>query len=513
MTIKRLILGLLTVLLMLFFIPPLLASWGQPQIQSRLELYQTNLLLHASEWREKTSEDTNLDSARDALIGKQPLKAAQEQYEEARKFAESNLEKAKAQLQILPDKAATPAAESLSLAVSINRQEDFINQLDLRLGILQVRQGQTETALKTWKSVSDRMTLETPQTITAKTADVLTGLWSDPPRILPNAQQNIQKSLDGWFRYQALNQLYKLQQRQEVLTSLEAAEQQVAQQAVLKLAIVGAIPTFGFLIGVGLLIFLLIQLAVKRKESLLALNGDVSWSTPWDGETILQVFVVGFFGMQLFVSALLLPVALKLLNLNPKAFDLRSEALLVLVQYLLVALGALLVVYFSVKSFSPLPEGWFWIKLPGNWFFWGLGGYLVAIPLVIVVSLINQLFWQGQGGSNRLLSLALEGKDTVALAIFFFTAAIAAPLFEEFLFRGFLLASLTRYMPVWAAVVSSSFLFAIAHLSLSEVLPLTTLGIVLGVVYTRSRNLLAPMFLHSLWNSGTLVSLFILGSS
>ncbi|HBL13196.1 MAG TPA: CPBP family intramembrane metalloprotease domain-containing protein, partial [Cyanobacteria bacterium UBA11162] len=50
------------------------------------------------------------------------------------------------------------------------------------------------------------------------------------------------------------------------------------------------------------------------------------------------------------------------------------------------------------------------------------------------------------------------------------------------------------------------------HLSLSEVLPLTTLGIVLGVVYTRSRNLLAPMLVHSLWNSGTLLSLFILGS-
>lgn len=100
----------------------------------------------------------------------------------------------------------------------------------------------------------------------------------------------------------------------------------------------------------------------------------------------------------------------------------------------------------------------------------------------------------------------------MALTIFFFTAAIAAPFFEEFLFRGFLLPSLTRYMPVWGAVVLSSLLFAVAHLSLSEILPLTVLGIILGVVYTRSRNLLAPMLLHSLWNSGTLVSLFVLGS-
>jgi uncharacterized protein len=38
------------------------------------------------------------------------------------------------------------------------------------------------------------------------------------------------------------------------------------------------------------------------------------------------------------------------------------------------------------------------------------------------------------------------------------------------------------------------------------------LGIILGIVYVRTRNLLAPMLLHSLWNSSTLVSLFILGS-
>jgi uncharacterized protein len=54
--------------------------------------------------------------------------------------------------------------------------------------------------------------------------------------------------------------------------------------------------------------------------------------------------------------------------------------------------------------------------------------------------------------------------------------------------------------------------FGVAHLSLSEILPLTTLGILLGIVYVRTRNLLAPMLLHSLWNSSTLVSLYILGS-
>ncbi|EKD06554.1 abortive infection protein [Arthrospira platensis C1] len=80
------------------------------------------------------------------------------------------------------------------------------------------------------------------------------------------------------------------------------------------------------------------------------------------------------------------------------------------------------------------------------------------------------------------------------------------------LFRGFLLPSLTRYFSLWGAIIASGLLFAVAHLNVSEILPLFVLGIVLGFVYTRSRNLWAPMLLHSLWNSGTLISLYILGS-
>jgi membrane protease YdiL (CAAX protease family) len=183
------------------------------------------------------------------------------------------------------------------------------------------------------------------------------------------------------------------------------------------------------------------------------------------------------------------------------------------VSYVLVALGAFSVLYLSIKRYFPLPDDWFRFRFFSNWFLWGLGGYCTALPVVVIVSLINQKLWQGQGGSNPLLQLVLESKDNLALVIFFFTAAIAAPFFEEFLFRGFLLPSLTRYLPVWGSIFLSSLIFATAHLSLSEILPLTALGVILGVVYTRSRNLLAPMLLHALWNSGTLLSLFLLGSS
>ena len=59
----------------------------------------------------------------------------------------------------------------------------------------------------------------------------------------------------------------------------------------------------------------------------------------------------------------------------------------------------------------------------------------------------------------------------------------------------------------------SGFIFALVHLSLSEVLPLMVLGIVLGFVYARTQNLLASILLHSLWNAGTILSLYLLGSA
>ncbi|AUB39732.1 CAAX amino terminal protease [Nostoc flagelliforme CCNUN1] len=486
MTLKRLVLiFILTPIAVLLAVSALFSSWQEPQFQSRLELYQTNIALQAQAWQSEDSSDDNLKAVQEAILGEQPLESATKQYQEARQSVEANLDKVNNKLAQL---------------------QKLLAELDLRLGILQAQQGQTDTALKTWSELQQRSDIN-PEF--GETAAVLSGLWSNPPRLLQNSQERIQKNLEGWFRSTALVQLYQLQQRQDALSVVKAAQQESAAQAVIKLAVIGTIPTLAALTGLILLIFLFAQLLLKGKASLLAQSADVPWSTPWDGETILQVFIVGFF----FMGQIFVPLLLSLLPIPRPVGDVRLQAFYVLVSYFLVASGALLVLYFSLKRFFPLPEFWFRFRFQDNWFLWGLGGYCAALPIVVVVSLINQQLWQGQGGSNPLLQLALESQDGVALGIFFSTAAIAAPFFEEILFRGFLLPSLTRYLPVWGAILISSLLFAIAHLSLSEILPLTALGIVLGVVYTRSRNLLAPMLLHSLWNSGTLLSLFVLGSN
>lgn len=502
----------------------LLGSWNQPQIQPRLELYQTNLLLYAAEWQGEEQDSSDMASAGNAILGRTPFQTALEQYQETRQSVQEQLDKLQAQdtgaLSQAPNVLSEPLP-SPQVRKNVHRLEALLTELDLKLGILQARQGQVDAAQDRWASLIERSkTIEgaPSESLVAdktfvETARVLAGLWDKPPRLLPNAEQQIQKQLSGWFRYQTLTRLYQLQQRQRELAELQMAEQGAIEQAVIKLFIVGSLPVLGALVGLAILAFLVVQWLLQKEQSLLARNGNLAWSTPWDLETILQVFVLGFFFTgQLFLGQILVPLSFGLLGINPATMGGRVQALSIFIIYVLVALGSLSVLYFLLQPFRPLPEGWFRFRWRGSWIVWAVGGYLVALPLVIGVSWLNQQIWESQGGSNPLLPLALEGRDGIALLLFFVTAAIAAPAFEECLFRGFLLPSLTRYLPVWGAIIVSSLFFAIAHLSLSEVLPLTVLGIVLGFVYTRSRNLLAPMLLHGLWNSGTLLGLFLLGS-
>ncbi len=80
------------------------------------------------------------------------------------------------------------------------------------------------------------------------------------------------------------------------------------------------------------------------------------------------------------------------------------------------------------------------------------------------------------------------------------------------MFRGFLLTSLTRFMPTPAAVAVSALAFGAAHLSPRDFPVLVALGLLLGASYVRSRNLLTPILIHGAWNSAVLTLLFALAA-
>lgn len=531
MTLKRIILSVLTLLVALVMGNSLISSFSEPQVGNQLQLYQTDLLVQASEWNGSGLPEAEAQQFRNAVFGEDALESATEQYKEVRKDATAGLTRVEQQLE-----AATELSDEKkrSLMATAQSQQQLVNQIDLRLGMVQAQQGKVDEALSTWQDLASR------PGESAIAAATLVNLWQTPPVVEPNTQAKINDKLRGWYRYHALEQLYRVEDKTEQLAQIRTAETAQAEQTLIQLSLVGLLPSFGGLLGTGLLIALVGQRVLRGKASILALE-EGQWEVPWDWEVVWLVIVGGF----LFIGQLALPVVLQLglLVFNPGTLEAasamdtagtggfasvgisgisagygllalasRGRALYSLVFYVLMAASTLGVLYWAIKEYLPLSKEWFRFDWSGRWPLWGFGGYLVALPLMLIVSVLNQQIWNGQGGNNPILQLVLQEQDPIALGMFLFTAAVAAPVFEEILFRGFLLPSLTRYMPTWGAIGLSSLIFSVAHLSFSEVLPLAVLGAILGFVYARSRNLMSSILLHSTWNSITMIGLFLLGS-
>ena len=82
----------------------------------------------------------------------------------------------------------------------------------------------------------------------------------------------------------------------------------------------------------------------------------------------------------------------------------------------------------------------------------------------------------------------------------FALTVLAAPLCEEFIFRGLIFGGLRRSMPAAQAIVISAAVFAAVHPALS-LLPVFVLGLCTAWVYERNKTLLAPMLVHAAYNA------------
>ena len=529
---KSLLLSILSLMSILFIFFTLQASWNNPQEQTKLDLLQTDLILQATQIQEasprKDQKDQN-NSQNDIfqiLIGD---RQEQSLYTQALHSYEEVLNSSKSALTRFDtlgvDTENNNANDSPAFSKLKQKKQTIISEISNRKGLLQVQTGDIRGAIATWESVA---ALEgASRTSHGLTAQILKGLWSEPIILFPNAENQIRHTLDGWYRKAALTKLYQTQQRDEKLPELEQQAKIEVNSAISRLIIVNSIPLIGGSIGILVWIFLLIQWVFFRDSSPfygnsqselnqnqinLPINWSTNWQVPWGLETIWEVMVLWFTAFCL-MTQLVLPLIFEVFGMESRASeDFTIQALLVLIPYVLSVIPMLPILQASLAAYQPLPEGWFQIKINNpQWLLWGIGGYFAAVPLVLIVSLISQTFLKGQGGGNPLLPILTESANDLPKFLLWTTLAIAAPFFEEYLFRGFLLPSLTKFLPAWGAIALSGFCFALAHLNIADIIPLTTLGIVMGFIYWRSKNLLSSMLLHCLWNSGSFFALIALG--
>jgi membrane protease YdiL (CAAX protease family) len=274
------------------------------------------------------------------------------------------------------------------------------------------------------------------------------------------------------------------------------------------------------LLGVNVLPLLLVLagVALLMRRLWLQLRGRCAEPAPLRGPPLSPVDVTlliagGFVLIGEVLMPELLRPPLEALVAGLALTPVRAQGLQVLLLYLGLMTAPLLILAWMLPPLALRP--------PGGWLQWQLrpiapallqacAGMLMVLPCVALSSWLIDRIWGDPGGSNPLLDLVLNSADPLALACFAITAIVLAPLFEETLFRGVLLPVLGQRLGGGWAVLLSAALFAAAHLSIGEFVPLLVLALGLGWLRWQSGRLLPSVLMHALWNGLTFLNLLLL---
>ena len=80
--------------------------------------------------------------------------------------------------------------------------------------------------------------------------------------------------------------------------------------------------------------------------------------------------------------------------------------------------------------------------------------------------------------------------------------AILTPIFEELIFRGFILHFFSERFPFWIAAVLTSFFFGIAHTYSLGVMVITFfMGLLMAILCKKTKSILPAMLFHIINNT------------
>jgi membrane protease YdiL (CAAX protease family) len=152
---------------------------------------------------------------------------------------------------------------------------------------------------------------------------------------------------------------------------------------------------------------------------------------------------------------------------------------------------------------------------------------LIVASIVLLLSVQPFIGWLGELNSkakfgslqksleemeaiyNRALQVFLQMKTFGDLLINLFIMALLPAIAEELFFRGALQKALLRLTnKPWIAILISSAVFALLHGTFFKLLPIFTLGLLLGTVYYLTRNLWYTIAIHFLNNAFAVLSVY-----
>jgi membrane protease YdiL (CAAX protease family) len=142
-------------------------------------------------------------------------------------------------------------------------------------------------------------------------------------------------------------------------------------------------------------------------------------------------------------------------------------------------------------------------------------GTLVAVLLLPVGLSLTELSARmirllgSEPAIQQPVQVMRKATSALQLIVHGFSAIIVAPVVEEIIFRGVLYPTVKKTYSPKVALWGVSLFFAMWHQNLTVVLPLTVLAIILTFLYETTRNLVAPIVAHSLFNAANFVLLLV----
>ncbi|MGZ3531010.1 MAG: CPBP family intramembrane glutamic endopeptidase [Vulcanimicrobiaceae bacterium] len=226
---------------------------------------------------------------------------------------------------------------------------------------------------------------------------------------------------------------------------------------------------------------------------------------PW-GLSILAV--IGLLGVVVLVSVISAFIYLAMTHTSPMVLTHPSLGLALGLQLVLdVAIVAFLLLVLPALGKTSLRGLGFTVPTWQQVGFAVLGAMAMIILVNVLGSLIESLFHVKH--QQDVVRMALSIKTIGMKILFAIVALVGAPLTEELTFRVFVFNAVRRHWGFWGGAIVSGIFFGLAHLDKYAFVPLALGGIILCYVYYRTRNAWASMITHLIFNSVTIVALFV----
>ena len=185
-------------------------------------------------------------------------------------------------------------------------------------------------------------------------------------------------------------------------------------------------------------------------------------------------------------------------NISDRIFDARLMGMSTVFFNTAIAIACLILFrrsLYSQSNYAPCSVSW---KK-------SMVAMLGCILGTIALDLLSELISLPNIVEDQMIDMCREPWGMLAIAI-------GAPIGEEIMFRwGIMGHMLRRNSSVPTAILVSAVLFGLMHMNPAQVFFAAAMGIMLGILYWRSGNILWPIILHVLNNSVACLQVWLLG--